>query len=215
MVRKIYRSIVVILLVTLAIPNACLAETNNKGLREVADEYLISKVGEDYFSQYFTFRFVSMNPDKEVPLLEEEKESAYICYFHRVVIGLNDPTEGYNLDMPVYVRLNYKDDAWQVTESNVPGCLEGDKNCNPFSVTKRKVIEIVKARNINDDCPRGWFIQPPKYSKEDEAFVWEVNCNKNVGETSVKVYIDAATGELKFLMGHIRRGLNGSLQAFD
>lgn len=212
MAKKIYRLIIVITF-TLFISNVCCAELNEE-LIKVADEYLKSRVGEDYFNQYFAFRFLSASPDKEISL-SEPITTAYACYFHKIIIGLNQPDIGYNLDMPIYVKLDSKDEEWEVIESNVPGCLEGDKNCNPFKITKKEAIQIADDYNIVNDCPRGWFIHEPKYDEDTQAFVWEFDCYKDINETSIKAHIDAATGEIKFIMGYSTWGLDGTLKAFE
>lgn len=209
---KLYLTIVGVMISIFIIPAVSLANSNEE-LIKIADEYLVSRLGEEYFDKYINFRFVSSSPEEETSL-PDPMVMVYVCYFHKVTIGINQPDIGYDLDMPIYVQLNSKDEKWEVTASNIPGCLEGDKNCNPFKITKKEAFWIADEYNIVDDCPRGWFIQEPKYIEDSDSFVWEIDCLKNLNQTSIKVHIDAATGEIKYLMGYSTRGREGTIEAF-
>ena len=142
MAKGLSRTIITVMLLIFVIPIASIAKTE-QDLIKIADEYLISRVGEEYFNQYFSFRFISSAPDKDRPL-PEPKTRQYICYFHKIVIGLEQPESGYDLDRPVYVLLESADEGWEAIESNAPACLQGAKNCNPFKITKREAIRIAE-----------------------------------------------------------------------
>jgi hypothetical protein len=159
------------------------------GFKKDADSYVISQVGQKYFSDNFEYL-----GDKTYPENTPDSNMQIVQYNHKIKIG------DYIEDIKVTVWFNFKNGIWEIgngynTQSEgLPDCISDTTKCMPFEITREKAIEIAKEN--------GAFKNAEKYTAKIHYFygninsyVWDITTYESAfyGKTAI---IDVNTGKL-------------------
>ncbi len=155
--------------------------------KKIASDYIISKVGSEYFYKNFEY-------NRTVPYPEYTPNSATMVarFIHKITIG------DYIENVKVSVWLEYKDGGWVVKSSGVseelPDCVADSSKCMPFEITQERAIEIAKENGALDGAEK-YTAGIHYFYGNVQSYVWDVTTFKSAlnGKTAI---IDLNNGKL-------------------
>lgn len=179
-----------ILVLTLLMFGVSLASaTTLYDFKKPADEYIISQVGQEYFTKYFEYL-----GDKPYPEDTPDSNLRIVRYAHKISIG------DYSQDIKVTVWFNFKDGVWEIgngyntNAEELPNCISDKNKCMPFEITKEKAVEIAKENGAFDGAQK-YTANIHYFYGDVQSYVWDITTFKSAlnGKTAI---IDLNTGNI-------------------
>lgn len=139
--------------------------------KQLADEYIISKVGEQYFRENFVF-------DKQESIRIGGKNDSYSVTYRFSPLNQYNPT----ISVSVIVRDGKTSEASSGTLKQIPNCLQDASLCQ-FNLTSAEFGELARKHTLV-----GLEIEPP--------YIRRYACPERFDGTGTEFLIDYRTGQI-------------------
>ena len=187
MKHKTFLSLVLVLVMLVGFSEA--SATTLFDFKKYADEYVVSQVGQNYFSKNFEYL-----GDKPYPEDTPNSNLRIVQYTHKISVG------DYNQDIIVTVWFNFKDGNWNVgngyntNAEELPNCVADNTKCMPFQITKERAIEIAKNSGAFDGADK-YTVKIHFFYGNINSYVWDITTYKSALNGKAAI-ISLSTGSL-------------------
>ena len=133
------------------------------GLRERADEYLMARVGDDYFRKHF--KYVGLEP---YPNNDPTNDQRLAIYAHEIQVG------EYRQDVRVVLWLRFERGEWKIDRvDELPDCSSDESKCMPFHTTKDDALKVASEAGAFEGALR-FSATIHYYHGEIRSYVWGI-----------------------------------------